>query len=234
MHIFGKENEFEIKYHTLKEKYKINIDDEKNPSKFECYGDMHFVVKGKDLFAIDCKSDRSLTTYTGSIFTVIEFFCEKLKFHIIDHPFPQMTIAQTAVDMMDEIKLVDGEDNDISKYADFDFDSIDVELYSKIDQWGWNHGFVGNSEDADLPNVYMRKVNGNQIEISWDSTTRFRRGKDEYYFMHDKGVEYIDLKLYRDTVIAFCLDTFERLGKHFPLFIDDFKAELQKAIDVKL
>lgn len=235
MHIFGKENEFQVKYQTLREKYIDDLEFQKELDRFECFGELIFIVNGKNLFGMDYENDKSFTTFTGSLFSVIRFFCENLYYQIIDDPFPKETIAQNGIDMMEEVKLIKGEDNDISKYADFDFDSIDMDLYEKIDVWNWRHGFVGNSgAHAQFPDIYMRKVNGNKIEVSWDSTTTYTADKGDYYFLHGKGVDYIDLKLYRDTVVAFCQDFFERLGQHFPLFIDEFKAELQKAIDVKL
>lgn len=234
MHTFGKESEFEIKYQTLQEKFKDDSEIQNELSGNECWGEVQFIVKGKNLFDRRFENKDILETYIGNVFGILQFYCNNLYFQITDDRFPANTSSSIGAEMMYEMRLVEWPDNDISKYAEVDFDSLDMDLYAKVDVWNGRHGFVGNFSGNPLPYVYIQKSEDNKIEVSWNMATIHEADRGNYQFCHGKGVEYIDLKLYKDTVVSFCLDALDRLGKYMPMWEAQFRRELQKAIDVEL
>lgn len=229
MRQFGVLGDFLIEYQSYVDIYPEDPEVLAEPMIYESGGSIFFWVKEKNLFAF--KGFGPEATYSANLTILLEYFCEKLNILLTDDPFPAKTKATNAIDMMDEIKLVEGPDNDITKYLDVDWDKVDNELYKKIDRWNVNHGLYTNRDGTFLPDMYIRKV-GKQIEISWHNEFPHRNAQGEIYFEHVKGVEYIDINLFKETVIAFCLDIINRLKKNHPEQMHRYQQSLQKAIDL--
>lgn len=233
MLIFGKPNEFEIKYFPLLDQYKDDPILIQNPKDYVLGGTVQFVVNGINIFAFDDPEYPEATYSFWDLTYLVEFFCTNLIYHIIDDPFPQETKSKIGVEMMKESSLVEGEDNDITKYLDVDWDNLDMELRGRIHEWNCRHGFISNNGGTLLPYAYFQKID-DKIEVSWKETSYKVQSGDTVCFLNKNGVEYIDLHLYKETVINFCLEFLKRLEKEYPKNAREHALNLQKAIDLKL
>lgn len=230
---FGKTNEFEIKYLPYVEEYKNEPDLIQNPENYVLGGTVQFIVNGINIFAFDDPEYPEATYSFWDLTYLVEFFCSYLIYHITEDPFPKETKSKIGVEMMDEISLVEGEDNDITKYLHVDWDNVDSELYARIHEWNIFHGFIYNNGGTLLPCAYFQKV-GDKIEVSWKETSYKVQSGDTVYFLNKNGVEYIDLRLYKETIVSFCLEFLKRLEKEYPKNACQHALNLQKAIDVKV
>lgn len=228
---FGNKEEFGIDCAYVLDRYKDNPDIMAHSEWYEQRGNIYFWVNGKNVFLY--KGHGPDGTYLSNLNILIEFFCDKLYLQITDDPFPEGIKATNAIDMMDEIKLVDGPDDDIGKYLDVDWDKVDMELHDKVDLWNYNHGMLTNRDGSFLPDLFIRKVN-NQIEISWHNHSPYRSNDEEFCFEYKKGVEYVDLRLFKDTVISFCLDFINRFKDKYPEKMNRYLEGLQKAMAIEV
>lgn len=204
------------------------IDD---PITYEPIGRVFFWVKDKNLFAF--KNSEPEATYSADLTVLLEYFCEKLNVLLSDDPFPTKSIATNAIDMMEETKLIKGDDSDRSKWLEIDWEKVDKELYRKIDRWNVNHGLLTNRDGTFLPDLFIRKVE-KQIEISWYNKYPHQSINGEVYFEHVKGVEYVDTKLFKDTIITFCLAVIDRLKKNRPEQMSRYLENLKKAMAIEV
>lgn len=228
---FGEKNKFQIQYWPFIEQYNGHQDVIDNPNNYALGGSVFCWVNGKNIFAY--KDLGPEATYTFFDLTILlKLFCDYLLYHVTDDPFPIQTKAKVGRAMMDEIKLVEGED-EIDKYHHVDWDNVNDELYSKIDAWKYKHGLLINSGGTFLPNAYIQKVD-NKVEISWRNDFAFRSPKGEFYAQYKEGVEYVELKLYRDVIAEFCFELLNRMQNIYPAKADELRINLQKAIDVPL
>ena len=83
-----------------------------------------------------------------------------------------------------------------------------------------------------LPDSFIRKVD-NKIEYSWQNDFPHISERGEHFFRYQKGVEYIDVKLFKEVTVAFCLDYIARFRDIYPL-VSKCEEELQKAIDIEV
>jgi len=229
MRVFGKKAEFGIDYHNYIDQFPDHPDVIADPDKYERGGNVYFWVTNKNLFLY--KGYGPDGTYEADLNILLEFFCENLWLLITDDPFPVETKSKNAVDMMDETNLVQGDDSDLSKWLDVDWDNVDMEVRTRMDIWNQNHGMLYNRDGSFLPDLFIRKVRNN-VEISWNNKYPHRNAQGEIYFEYEKGVDYVDLKLFKETVVAFCLDLINRFQKNYPEQMNRYRAALQKAIDV--
>lgn len=229
---FGKKSQFEIHYLPYSEIFKDDPDLTENPNDYVLGGVISFWMNNKNIFAYKDNSPNSTYDYFDLSY-LVEFFCLNLHYHITNDPFPVQTKSKIGREMMEETKLVEGPDNDITKYLGVNWDAIDREIYKKIDIWNIHHGFLSNSAGTFLPDGYFQKVD-NKLEFSWKNEFPFESESGLVYALHEEGVEYVDLKLYRDTVVNFCLEFLKRLSPLYPEIAEGHRKELQKAIDVKL
>lgn len=228
---FGDKVEFGIDCAYYLDEYKDDPDVLAHPERYDTGGSIYFWVNGKNLFLY--KGYGPEATYSFDLNVLVEFFCDKLHLLIKDDPFPEGIKSTTVFDMMEEIKLVEGPDNDVTKYLDVDWDNIDTDLNNKVILWGDNHGLYTNRDGSFLPDLFMRKVN-NQIEVSWLNDFAHRNTEGEVYFEYEKGIEYVDLKLFKDTVIEFCLDFINRCHDKYPEQMNRYRENLQKAMAVEV
>jgi hypothetical protein len=226
---FGDTEKFGIWVDNYYSLFKDDPEYVENPEKYEIGGDVYFWVKGKNLFAFD--DGAPCHTYGHDLSPIVQMFCQNLFYHITDDPFPVQTKSKLGVEMMDETNLVQGDDSDLRKWADIDWDNVDMSLRDKIDEWNLHHGYIAYSAGSYLPCLYVRKVQ-NMLEISWNNKYSCKGRDGEYYFIHKKGVEFIDIRLYRDTAVAFCLDFINKFKDKYPKKMEENRANLQKAIDV--
>lgn len=228
---FGKPDEFEIWVDYYFIKYKGNEDFIAQFNEYEMWAFVYFWVNGKNIFAFkDCGAD---ATYGFDLNVLVTLFTDHLYYHITNDPFPVKTTATNGVDMMEETKLVQGDDSDLSKWAELDWDNIDMSIRREIDLWNYHHGFLDNRGGSFLPDAYVQRV-GSQVEISWKNLFPHRNVNGEFYFEHKEGVEFIDLKLYRDTVISFCLDFISKFKNSKPEWMQKYLDDLKRAIEVEV
>lgn len=229
---FGEKDRFQIQYYPYIEQYKDDPDLVENSKDYELGGSIFFWVNKKNLFAFkDLGPEATYSHFDLSI--LVDFFCNYLYYHITVDLFPVQTKSKIGINMMDEIMLVDSPDNDLAKYLGVDWDKVDSKLYSEIHSWNIRHGLLTNNGGTFLPDAYIQKVN-NKIEISWRNEFPYRSTGGEFYAEHKEGVELIDIKPYRDTVVAFCLEFLSRMEKIYPKRATEFREKLQRAIDVPL
>lgn len=199
-----------------------------NPEKYQTGGDIYFWVNGKNIFAL--KGKEIEITHEGNVEVLYTFYINNLKYHITEDPFPVECQSNNAREMMHETRLVDEPDNDVQKYANIDWDSINMDERRKIDFWNSRHGLLRNSGQFILPHAYFRKV-GDKVEISWRDEEPKLSSTNTFTFKHPKGVEYVDIKLFKDTITAFCLDYIDRFKDKYPSLQKD-RSEFQKTIDI--
>jgi hypothetical protein len=232
MKIFGNKEEFAIQYQYFINVYHDEPDVIANPEQYEMDGWIYFWVKGKNIFAFDGFEPEA--TYGADLNILIEYFCNNLHYLLVDDPFPKESISTNAIDMMEETKLVEGEDNDITKYLDVDWDKVDMELSEKITVWNYHHGLLTNGGGTFIPDSYFRKVN-NTIEISWKTNYSYKNQEGMiFYFKHKQGVEYVDIKLFKNTIVEFCLDFINKFKDKYPERMKVDMVNLQKAIEIEV
>ncbi len=231
MEKFGDKNKFAIWVDYYFITYKNDPVIELEPIRYGMGGRVHCWVNGKNIFAFrDCGPD---ATYGFDLNVLVQFFSEYLYYHITEDPFPVKTKATNGYDMMEEVQLVEGLDDDLTKLLYVDWDNVDMDLRNEIHYWNVRHGFLTNRGGSFLPDCYMRK-HGNQIEFSWGNKYPHESEDGEFYFQHMQGLEYVDIKLYKEVVIAFCQDFLMKFDGKYPKILQEYKDNLQKAIDVNL
>jgi hypothetical protein len=228
---FGNKNTFAIQCHPYLEQYKDDPDAVTRPEDYEEWASVYFWVNGKNIF--EFKDYGPNATYSYDISILVEFFCRNLIYHITDDPFPVNTTSKIGAEMINETLLVEEPDDDIKKWAKVDWENVDIEIYDKIDMWNYHHGMLNNSGGSFLPDLYICKTK-NKIEISWQNDFPHENENGEFYFKYQKGVEYVDIKIYRDTVAGFCLDYLNQFKDKYPEALNKQRIELQKAIDIIL
>jgi hypothetical protein len=229
MYTFGDKDKFGIGYQLYTEKY---ADDESviaNPEHFEWECEAFFWVNGKNIFQV--RDQGPDATFVGEVSMLLAFFCEYLHYHIINDPFPMKTMSTIGIEMMDETCLVEGEDNDVNKYLELDWDKVDMDLHQKKHIWNINHGIIYHGAGLFLPAAYMQKVE-NKVEISWDAHLPHHTVNGDFFFEYVRGVEYVDIKFYKDTVVEFCQHVMEKFKIKYPELMEEFRQNLQKAIDI--
>lgn len=229
MYVFGSKNNFGIGYELYKEKYASDESVIAHPKHFEWKCNVFLWLNGKNIFQVRDYGPEA--TFSGDITVLLDFFCDHLYFHITDDPFPMKTKSTIGIEMMDETCLVEGEDDDINKYLELDWDKVDMDLYQKKDIWNINHGIIYHGAGLFLPLAYVQKVN-NKIEISWRGDFSHDTNDGKLFFEYIKGVEYFDIKLYKDTVVEFCQHVMEKFKIKYPALMEEFRQNLQKAIDI--
>lgn len=230
---FGIQDEFEI---WVDYEYIQNKDDPDYLKSLvhvehKMWGSIYFWVNKKNIFAF--KGYGPEATYTFNVKILVEYFCENLQFILIDDPFPKQTIAKYPAEMMDEVSLVELPDNDVHKYASVDWDNVDSELYDNIDEWNFKHGLIPNNDGSFFPEAYFRKI-ADKIEISWSNIEPIDTAQGELYFEYDKGAEYVDMRLFRDTVSQFCFDFLERFYDTYPDLFEKFKGYMNAALKIPI
>ena len=230
MKIFGKKQEFAIGLEFYVNEFK---DDEYIKENLEeCWeaAKVYFWVKGKNIFEfINCADSTYAST---TLHALVDYFCDFLIFHISDDPFPMDTKATNADEMIEETALIKTDEFWREEVLALDWDKIDMELYDKIDMWIYHHGFIQNRGGAFLPDAYMRKVN-DTVEISWHNRYPHENEEREFYFLHKQGVEYVDLELYKDSVIKFCLEYINHVAEKFPEIAEIYIEKLQKTLGIQ-
>ncbi|MCS5710525.1 hypothetical protein [Candidatus Berkiella aquae] len=231
MNIFGDKNIFGIGYETYLEAYPDDPEIVGNPKVYLTYGSMYFWVNGKNLFQF--KGWGQEATYTADLTTIVEIFCQYLICYIKEDSFPIKSKSNTSIDIIEETKLVEGPNDDISGYANIDWNQVDMEERDARDQWIENHGILRHRDGSFLPDLFMRCIN-NQIEISWHNEFPYDVPNGELYFEYKKGVEYIDITLFKKVIVDFCLHLINRYEDLYPDVAKRDRANLQKAIDFEV
>lgn len=231
MNSFGNKNNFCIEYQTYPEMYPDNKNIQENIESYKTYGSMYFWVNGKNLFLF--KGLGQEATYTADICTLVEIFSEKLVCYLKNDAFPAKTKATTGATMMDEMILVEKPDDDIKKYLKVDWDKVDKELYLAIDSWNYDHGILTHSDESFMPNIFFRRVN-DKIEVSWNNDFSYDIPEGELFFEYKEGVEYLDIQVFKEVVVAFCLDFIKLYENKYPQAANRDRDNLQKAIDFEV
>ena len=233
MNIFGDKKEFAITYNSYLEQYADDPDVIGNPDEYLCGGNIGFWVKGKNLFAFKGWGPNATYGYYN-LYAFVDFLTDYLEYHIQEVPFPIETKSTNAQDMIEETALVKSDvKNQLQAYESLDWSTINRDLIKKIDDWICSRTFLGNRGGTFLPDIMVRKVK-NKIEISWNNRHPHDDGENKFYFLHSKGVEYVDAKLYKDVVVQFCLAYIEIIQKIEPELAAKYRRNLQKGIDVEL
>ncbi|MBN9288839.1 MAG: hypothetical protein BGO43_14025 [Gammaproteobacteria bacterium 39-13] len=226
MKIFGDKEKFAIQFDFYTERG-IEIHDDR----YLMFGSAFFWVNGKNLFAYrDFGPD---ATFSYDLAILLDFFCDFLFYHITEDPFPAVTQSKIAVEMLEEFQLVEGEDNDVMKYLDVDWDNVDMDLHEKIYDWNVRHGFTANNGGSFLPHAYLRRV-ADKIEVSWENNFPYKAEKGEVYMKYKKGVDYVDAKLYKEVIVKFCMELINKFKENFPEKMQENYENLKKAIEVTL
>lgn len=233
MKIFGNKKEFAIGLEYYVEKYKDDEYLKENIDEFFRGGEVYFWVKGKNLFEFkEPTTDKTYGYY--NLHCLVDFLSDYLVHHLSEVPFPVKTKATNAEDMMEETALVKSDVKDeLQAYSELDWSNVDRETYSKIDTWIYHRSFLANRGGTFLPNLTVRRVS-DKIELSWHNRHPHDDGENKFYFLHKKGVEYIDAKLYRDVVTQFCLAYSDHIQEKYPDLAEQYRKNLQKAIHIKL
>jgi len=188
-------------------------------------------VKNRNLFAF--KNNNYDATFAHNFSTLLHFYSDFLYYHLIDDPFPIACQADIAVDMYEETSLIHGEAaNKLQNWFDLDWDNIDMNIQNIRDEWFKHHCYCVYDDGSFLPFMFFRKI-ADKIEVSWENNGP-KKINDEstYCFIHQKGVEFVDIKLYKEVIISFCEHLCNKFESLYPKLIADCRKNLQKAIDV--
>lgn len=233
MYLFGDKEKFGISYHLFSEIYADEENVKNNPKYFEFKSNVCLWVNGKNVFMIANEGPEA--TYEGSIFDIVDFFSYNLFCHITEDPFPVKTKSQNALEMIEETALVKKQD-DSGDLADvlskIDWENYDKDLGIAIDEWHFNHGLYRNTASF-VPYIFFRKKY-NKVEISWDGSHEYETRFGKFFLEYKHGVECIDIKLYKDTVVAFCQHVIKKYKSKYPVQMNELSLCLQKAIDVNV
>ena len=111
------------------------------------------------------------------------------------------------------------EDNDFLGPVDFNLYNIEPgEIDDQID-WEYHHKLSTARQASFLPNVVIARhyTNPKKIEICYDSEglVYTNQSYQKFSFVHTTGVVLIDIKLYKQVIVDFCLDFINpHKGKH--------------------
>jgi len=227
MKIFGNKKEFAITYTPDLERYADDPDVIQNPDEYLLGGCLCFWVKDKNLFAFkDWGPDATYGYYT--LHYVVDFLTSCLIHHISEVPFPIKTKSTNAIDMIEETALVKSDvEDELQACANLDWDSIDMEIMEKRDNWMHSRSFLINDGGTFLPNIMIRKVK-DKIEISWHNRHPHSNGEHKFYMLYEKGVEYVDANLYKDVIVQFCSAYIEHIQEKEPKAAELYRKHLEE------
>lgn len=231
MKSFGNKSIFSIEYNTYPEMYPDDEEIISDINKYLAYGCIYFWVNGRNIFLF--KGFGSDGTYTADLCIFAEFMCKRLVCYLSNDPFPVKTKATTGAAMFEEMRLIKYSENEVQECLEFDWSKVDMSIYRQIDNWNLNHGFLVHRGGTFLPCVFIRNMD-NQIEISWDNNFSYDIEEGKLFFEYKEGVEYIDIKVFKEVVVAFCLDIIKLYEDKYPQAAKRDRDNLQKAIDFEV
>jgi len=79
--------------------------------------------------------------------------------------------------------------------------------------------------------MFIRKVR-NKVEISWNNEALPKSENEEFNFVRNRGVEYIDLNIYKEIIVDFCNEFNVRFHFLLPEQTEKNKKNLSKALNI--
>ncbi|MFO1259178.1 MAG: hypothetical protein U1E78_12315 [Gammaproteobacteria bacterium] len=248
MKLFGNKSEFAIEYGHITEFYpeaypgRPDLDDE-----FDYW--VSFWVKGKNLFESN-RIEGVIDTYWYDLNLLIEFFCEGLPFQLQWDPVPAKGVhTKNHHDANILVRLatfLDQEDYDDIQEEDNDFlDCVDFNLYqiqpaeiSEQIEWGYHHKLITARQASFLPNVVIARhyTDPNKIEICYQSAGMVYTDQYDYKyeFTHPTGVALVDIKLYKQVIVDFCLDFINCHKNKHPKRMGEYMEKLKIAMTIEV
>lgn len=128
--------------------------------------------------------------YKWNLSYIVEWLNKNILNILKENEFPLPVKADTSIDFY-------------NKSGDFDSDDIDEfdKWFEKRQEWYFSHSWYANRAGSYLAEVLFRRVN-NTIEIEWDNTDLY----DGVYFVNPKGLYYVDVEFFQQTVSDFIMD----------------------------
>ena len=248
MKIFGDKSEFAIEYGHITEYYEVvypghpEISDE-----FDYW--VSFWVKDKNLFLMH-PVEGCIDTYWYDINLLIEFFSQGLSYQLKFDPVPAKGIrarnhndANILAGLATYLEKEDfeearKEDNDYLDWIDFDLYKIEPgDEYEQID-WEYHHRLSTAKQASFLPNVTIARhyTDSKKIEICNDSDGLIYTNQryTKFSFVHTTSVDLIDIKLYKEVIVDFCLDFINSHKEKHPTRMGEYleKLKIGMAIEV--
>ena len=249
MKLFGDKSEFAIEYghitELLAEPYPGHpeINDE-----FDYW--VSFWVKGKNLFLKHPVKGCMVDTYVYDINLLIEFFSQGLSFQLKFDPVPAKGIrarnhndanilARLAYffDKEDYDELSE-EDSNFLEWIEFNLHSIKLDEDNKHIDWEYHHQLSTARQASFLPNVTIARhyTDSKKIEICNDSEglTFTSQSYKKFSFVHTMSVDLVDIKLYKQVIVDFCLDFISQHKEKHPKRMNEYleKLKIGMAIEV--
>lgn len=248
MKLFGDKSEFAIEYGHITEFYEEpypghpEIDYE-----FDYW--VSFWVKNKNLFKKK-HVEGHIDTYWYDINLLIEFFCEGLPYQLRWDPVPAKGVhAKNHHDANILVRLatfLDEEDFEDIKEEDNDFlDSVDFNLYniepgeiSDQSDWEHRHRLSTARQASFLPNVVISRhyTNPSKIEICYQSNGLVYTNQryEKFSFVHPTGVALVDIKLYKEVIVQFCLDFINHHKEKHPKRMREYLEKLKVGMAIEV
>lgn len=182
---------------------------------------MHSIFGNKNNFAIECELDSSSEDSTYgyihiwingidicgynqnqkcecNIYSIMEWFCDKIEFILGYDVFPLPIEGNTALELIEKA----------DKYEDDNMLEFDL-WYAAKSRWVFNHCWFAARDGAVLPSIYFRRIEEN-IEISWDNTFW---ESNNIIFNSRKDVYLIESKMFVKILTEFLFSGVKHLEK---------------------
>jgi hypothetical protein len=228
MKIFGNKTEFAIEYGHITEFYADPYPGRPDLAEMDYW--VKFWVKGKNLFEFN-PVEGATGTYLYDLNLLIEFFCKGLVFQLKWDPVPakglntqnhhDANIMARLATFLDEEDFEDikAEDNDFLGPVDFNLYKVQPGEIDDQIEWEYRHRLSTARQASFLPNVVIARhyTDSKKIEICYQSlgvvyTDQF---DNKFRFIHPTGIALIDISLYKQVIVDFCLDFInQHKGKH--------------------
>lgn len=192
--IFGDPKKLAIKYEL-----KSNVFNEVGVIG-ESWGQFEIIVDTAELCAY--RKDSKVMLYEFNLIYLVQWLCQNFRYIIQDDPFPLPVTGKNSIELYNNsLKLEVDDEEQRDKW------------FEDRQNWYSRHNWFWNRSGSFLAEVYFRKVE-DSIEVAWDNeNTYFEDGID---FIYPKGVSYIPINNFKNTMKAFIEDFLKKLDLIIP------------------
>ena len=248
MKLFGDKSEFAIEYGHITEYEEAYPGRPEINDEFDYW--VSFWVKGKNLFLKHPVEGCFIDTYVYDINLLIEFFSQGLSYQLKFDPVPAKGIRArnhndanilaglaTFLDKED-FEEESEEDHDFLDWVDFDLYKIEPGDENELVVWENHHRLSTAKQASFLPDVTIARhyTDPKKIEICNDSQGLVFTSQSykKFSFVHTTSVDLIDIKLYKEVIVDFCLDFINQHKEKHPKRMNEYleKLKIGMAIEV--
>lgn len=182
MKYFGNKKEFSLSYELKKNPF------DESDDVMQTWGIFQMWVNNESICTFSIGD--MIKEYEWELIYIIEWLSKNKNNILIEEQFPLPVDGQNSIELYSNSGDFDSDDDD-------EFDS----WFEKRQDWHFRHSWYSNNGGSYLADIMFRRVK-DTIEIAWDNSDLF----DEIKFINPRGLYYVPVQLFEDTVNSFIKD----------------------------